>query len=168
MAYHLQTNGITKQINQEIKTYLVIYCSFHPETWTKSLTTLEFTHNNQWHADWSKTLFELMFSNSPVSVPTSFKHTKFPTIEEKLKCLQANRQEALAAHKFVRQQMINRRKDTFTLFKKGDIVWLDTWNLKTNYHSKMEPKCKALFEIEEVFVKVSRTSLYSRSSLRIK
>ena len=46
--------------------------------------------------------------------------------------------------------MINRRKDTFIPFKKGDMVWLDTQNIKTNYHSKMEPKCKGPFEIEEV------------------
>ena len=67
-----------------------------------------------------------MFGNSPVSIPTSFEHTKFPTIEEKLKHLQADRQEALAAHEFSRQQMINQRKDTFTPFKKGNMVWLDT------------------------------------------
>ena len=44
-----------------------------------------------------------MFGNYPVSIYTSFEHIKFPTIEEKLKCLQANRQEALAAHEFARQ-----------------------------------------------------------------
>ena len=71
-AYHPQTDGTTEQINQEIKKYLAIYCSAHPETWTKSLTTLEFTHNNQWHADWSKTPFELMFGDSLVLIPTSF------------------------------------------------------------------------------------------------
>ena len=91
-----------------------------------------------------------MFGDSPISIPTSFEHIKFPTIEEKLKCLQADRQEALVAHEFARQQMINRRKDTFTPFKKGDMVWLDTWNIKMNYHSKMEPKCKGSFKIEEV------------------
>ena len=44
-----------------------------------------------------------MFGDSPISIPTLFEHTKFPTIEEKSKCLQANRQEALAAHEFARQ-----------------------------------------------------------------
>ena len=82
IAYHPQTDGTTKQINQEIETYLAIHCSSHPETWTKSLTTLEFTHNNQWHADWSKTPFKLMFGDSPVSIPTSFEHTKFTNNQE--------------------------------------------------------------------------------------
>ena len=30
------------------------------------------------------------------------------------------------------------------------MVWLDTQNIKTNYHSKMEPKCEGPFKIEEV------------------
>ena len=90
-----------------------------------------------------------IIGDSPISIPTSFEHTKFPTIKEKLKCLQANRQEALTAHEFAWQQMIS-RKDTFTPFKKGDMVWLDTQNLKTNYHSKMELKCEGPFEIKEV------------------
>jgi hypothetical protein len=46
MAYHPQTDGATKQVNQEIEAYLSIYCSAHPTEWKNSLFTLEFTHNN--------------------------------------------------------------------------------------------------------------------------
>jgi transposase InsO family protein len=46
-AYHAQTDDATKQVNQEIKAYLSIYCSAHPTEWKNSLSTLEFTHNNQ-------------------------------------------------------------------------------------------------------------------------
>ena len=45
-AYHTQTDGATKQVNQEIEAYLPIYCSAHPTEWKNSLSTLEFTHNN--------------------------------------------------------------------------------------------------------------------------
>ena len=31
-AYHPQTDGTIKQVNQEIKTYLAIYCHSHPKT----------------------------------------------------------------------------------------------------------------------------------------
>jgi transposase InsO family protein len=46
MAYHLQTDGATERVNQEIEAYLLIYCSAHPSEWENSLSTLEFTHNN--------------------------------------------------------------------------------------------------------------------------
>jgi hypothetical protein len=50
-AYHLQTDGTTECVNQEIEAYLAIYCHSHPETWKKNLATMEFTHNNRRHAD---------------------------------------------------------------------------------------------------------------------
>src|SRR6266446_3506977 len=46
--------------------------------------------------------------------------------------------------------MIDRRKSTFTPFKKGDQVWLDTRNLKTVYHKKMKPKREGPFKITDV------------------
>jgi transposase InsO family protein len=50
-AYHPQSDGATKRVNQEIKAYLSIYCTSHPEDWLHSLSTLKFTHNNRRHAE---------------------------------------------------------------------------------------------------------------------
>ena len=47
MAYHPQTDGTTERVNQEIKAYLSIYCSSHPEEWPNVIPILEFTHNNR-------------------------------------------------------------------------------------------------------------------------
>jgi hypothetical protein len=38
----------------------------------------------------------------------------------------------------------------FIPFTVGQKVWLDTRNMKTNYHKKMAPKREGFFEIEEV------------------
>ena len=46
-AYHPQTDGATKRVNQEIEAYLLIFCSSFPEDWAKKLYLVEFTHNNQ-------------------------------------------------------------------------------------------------------------------------
>ena len=46
--------------------------------------------------------------------------------------------------------MAGRRKDTFVPFEKGQKVWLDSRNLKTQYHKKIGPKWEGPFEIEEV------------------
>ena len=84
-AYHPQTDGATERVNQEIEAYLAIYCTNHPEDWHKSLSTLEFTHNNRRHADRPHTPFELILGDNPISIPITFQHTKFPSIEEKMK-----------------------------------------------------------------------------------
>jgi hypothetical protein len=40
-------------------------------------------------------------------------------------------------------------------FKKGQMVWLDSRHLKTNYYKKMAPKREGPFEIEEVLALVT-------------
>ena len=144
-AYHPQTDGTTEWINQEIEAYLSIYCTSHPEEWLHALATLEFTHNNQWHADQQKTPFKLMFRDTPIAVPISFENTKYPTIENKMQNLIKNWEEALAAHELAQSWMADRQKSTFTPFKKGDKVWLDIRNLKTNYHKKIRLKREGPF-----------------------
>ena len=46
--------------------------------------------------------------------------------------------------------MKERWKSTFTPFTRGQLVWLDARNLKTNYHKKISPNREGPFEIEEV------------------
>jgi Chromo (CHRromatin Organisation MOdifier) domain len=91
-----------------------------------------------------------MFGESPLAIPLSFENTKYPSIEEKMQSLLQNREEALAAHELARNCMIERRKSSFVPFKKGDKVWLDSRNLKMNYHKKMKPKREGPFPITEV------------------
>jgi Chromo (CHRromatin Organisation MOdifier) domain len=114
------------------------------------LSTLEFTHNNRQHADRTHTSFELMNGKAPVAIPTTFENTKFPSVAEKIKNLVTSREEALAAHELARSRMAERIKSNFVPFKKGQIVWLDSRHLKTNYHKKMAPKQEGPFKIEEV------------------
>ena len=111
---------------------------------------MEFTHNNQRHADQHQTPFKLMQGESPKALPSTFENTKFPAIDDKLKQLLADREEALAAHELGRTRIVEQKKNMFTPFEKGQKVWLDTRNLKTNYHKKMAPKREGPFEIEEV------------------
>ena len=59
--------------------------------------------------------------------------------------------------------MIDRRKSTFTPFKQGDRVWLDTRNLKTNYHKKIGPKREGPFKIMKVIGPVTYQLALPRS-----
>ena len=71
-------------------------------------------------------------------------------MEDRIKALLQNREEALAAHELARSQMADRQKSTFVPFTKGDQVWLDSRNLKTIYHKKMKPKQEGPFTITKV------------------
>ena len=144
-AYHPQSDGATERVNQEIEAYISIFCTNNPEDWSKMLATLEFTHNNRRHAP-----FELMLGINLVAIPLSFENTKYPTIEDKMKKLLQEREEALAAHELARSCMAGRRQDTFKPFEKGQKVWLDSRNLKTIYNKKIGPKREGPFEIDKV------------------
>ena len=139
-AYHPQSDRATEQVNQEIKAYLAIYCTLHPEDWLHSLSTLEFMHNNRRHAKQIHTPFELILGDSPISIPVTFSYTKYPSIEEKMKQMIKDREEALAAHKLARTRIANRKQLNFTPFEKNQKVWLDMRNLKMNHHKKIAPK----------------------------
>ena len=54
-----------------------------------------------------------MFGESPIAIPLSFENTKYPSMEDKMKTLMQNREEALAAHKLARSCMADRRQSTF-------------------------------------------------------
>jgi Integrase zinc binding domain len=149
-AYHPQSDGATERVNQEIEAYLSIYCMSHPENWLHSLSTLEFTHNNRRHAERIHSPFKLIQGNNPISIPITFSHMKFPTIEEKMKQMISDREEALAAYKLAWTRIANQKQSNFTPFKKNQKVWLDTRNLKMSHHRKIVPKHEGPFEIDEV------------------
>jgi transposase InsO family protein len=141
-AYHSQTDGTTEQVNQEVEAYLLIYCTSHPEEWPRALSTLEFTHNNQRHTDRLQTPFELMFGKSPTAIPLTFESTKYPAMEDRMKTLQRNREEALAAHELARNQMMERQRSTFTPFKEEDQVWLDSREPEDDLSQEDEAKTR--------------------------
>jgi hypothetical protein len=139
-AYHPQSDGATERVNQEIEAYLSIYCMSHPEDWLHSLSTLEFMHNNRRHAERVHSPFELIQGNNLISIPITFSHTKFLTIEEKMKRMISDREEALAAHELARTRIANRKQLKFVPFEKNQKVWLDTSSLRMNHHKKIAPK----------------------------
>ena len=98
-AFHPQFNGTTEHYNQEIETYLLIYCLSNPTNWPASLATLEFVHNSRRHANCAQSPFKLMFGYAPPALPTSFKGTNIPELDERLQLLSRIHREALAAHK---------------------------------------------------------------------
>ena len=97
-AYHPQTDRETEQVNQEIKTYLWIFCRSNPTSWAQHIPLAEFTHNHCPHSVMNQSPFYLMMEYEPCALPTVILETKLPAIKECLDSLLAAHKEALAAH----------------------------------------------------------------------
>jgi hypothetical protein len=154
-AYHTQSDGATERVNQEIEAYLSIYYTSHPENWLHSLSTPEFMHNNRRHAEQIHSPFKLIQGDNLISIPITFSHTKFLTIEEKMKQMINDRKEALAAHELARTRIANRKQSKLIPFEKNQKVWLDMRNLKMSHYKKIVPKREGPFEIDKVLGSVT-------------
>jgi hypothetical protein len=150
-AYHPQTDGETERVNQELETYLRLYCARHQDQWRSSLPMAEFTHNNRLHTARNQSPFFLMMGYNPRPLPAAFEDTKIPSVQERLSNLQKVREETFALHELARQKMIDRSNRTFIPFERGQKVWLEAKNLRLMYPSrKLSPKREGPFTIQEV------------------
>jgi hypothetical protein len=97
-AYHPQTDGQTEHLNQELETYLRIYCGNRPMEWKPLIPVLEFAHNNWTHETTKQTLFFLMGGYETKVFPLPFEGMNVPSMGQRLAVLQKARDKALAAH----------------------------------------------------------------------
>ena len=58
-SYHLQTDGQTECMNQEIEAYLRVFMSHRQDNWANWLLLAEFAYNNKVHTATCQTPFEL-------------------------------------------------------------------------------------------------------------
>ena len=59
-----------------------------------------------------------MMGTSPLAVPTTFKHTKFPSVEEQIQQLMKDQEEAIATHELAWRHMAEQHKN-----KSIDLAW---------------------------------------------
>jgi hypothetical protein len=97
-----------------------------------------------------------MMGHEPLGLPTAFPKMNIPEAEKRLTTLFHARNEAQAAHKLVRQTMMEQITQKFIPFKKGNKVWLNSKNLKLPYLTrKLAPKQEGPFLIIEVISPLS-------------
>jgi len=116
VAYHPQTDGQTECMNQELETYLRIYCRTDPHSWSKNLSLAEFTHNHRTHTTQKSSPFFLLYGYEPKALPSTLATSPVPAAEDWIKNLQRIREEALACHNIAAKRMADRtfhgRKET--------------------------------------------------------
>ena len=153
-AYHPQTDGETERVNQELETYLCIFCDGHSKKWADLLPMAEFSHNFATHSATNKLPFSLILGYEPRSYPPIGK-TFISALETCLRELEDFRKEALAAHKKAQRTMKKWISFKFHPWKSGDKIWLEGRNLKLCYPSKkLASRREGPFEIVQVIFPV--------------
>jgi hypothetical protein len=64
-AYHPQTDGQTKRVNQEMEQYICIFTNEHQDDWDELLPLGEFTYNNHIHSLTQQTPFTVNTGRHP-------------------------------------------------------------------------------------------------------
>ena len=150
-AYHPQSDGETEHVNQEVETYLRIFCGSNPGSWVDKISHAEFAHNHHPHSVTNQSPFYLMMGYKPHALPSLISDSSIPVVESCLKSLVAAQDEALAAHELALQVMTLCNNRGFTPFAKGDKVWLEARNLKRSItNPKFASKCEGPFTIVKV------------------
>ena len=148
-AYRPQSNGEVERVNQEIGTYLRMYCAEKPDDWSLYLADAQFAHNSRVHSTHGQTPFYLLHGYEPTAYPSDVANT--PSLaEERLEQLAANRDKAIIAHKWAQEAMIACRPGlAYKKFEVGDRVWLDARNLHLKMTHKLTPRRLGPFEVIE-------------------
>ena len=56
-------------VNQEVKTYLQLFCQGQPDKWPNLIPMVEFAHNSATHSSTQKSLFLLILGYEPQDYP---------------------------------------------------------------------------------------------------
>ena len=148
-AYHPQSNGEAERVNQEIGTYLRMYCVEKPTDWSLYLADAQFAHNSRIHSMHGQTPFYLLHGYEPTTYPSDVANAP-GLVEERLEQLAANRDKALITHKKAQEAMTAWKPSlAYKKFEVGDKVWLDAHNLHLKTTRKLTPRRLGPFEIIE-------------------
>ena len=144
-----------ERVNQELETYLHIFCDGHPKKWADLLPMAEFSHNSATHSTTNKSLFSLILRYELRSY-LLIEKTFILTLEIHLRELEDSRKEMLVADEKAQRTMKEWISSKFCLWKSGDKVWLEGRNLKLCYPSKkLTPRREEPFEIIQVISPVA-------------
>jgi hypothetical protein len=126
-AYHHQTDGQTKRVNQILENMLRAYATDYDENWHKCLSLVEFAYNNSYQSSLKMAPFEALYGRrcrTPLNWSQPDEREIFGPVlvseaERKVKMIRRNLEAAQARQK---SYQYKRRKPL--QFEVGDFVYL--------------------------------------------
>jgi hypothetical protein len=137
-SFHLQSNGQTERMNQEIGKYLCMFCGKDQDDWAKLLPIAEFAYNSHVHLASKASPFKLLYGYQPSWASPIGRHANIPSVEQHLTQLHKVQNKAKAALLMAKEAMVQSSKanQSRPTFQPGDKVWLDTKDLQIHTWSQ--------------------------------
>jgi len=132
MAFHLQTDGQTERVNQELEQYLRMFIDHRQEQWPKWLEIAEFAYNNKVHSSTQTTPFKANYRQNPRMGFEERKKGKYEGAKkfiEKMKEIQEEARAALGKAQDGMKKYADKKKGEVDNYKVGDLVMLSTKDL---------------------------------------
>jgi hypothetical protein len=152
-AFHPQTDGQTERVNQEIEQYLRMFANQRQDDWAEWLPLAQFAYNNHIHSSTRRTPFEIVTGRHPRMGVEPRRTTRVEAVEEFSQRMKKVMEETRSALKQAATDMArhyNTHRSSKETFKAGDMVWLDSRNIKTvRPAKKLDDKWFGPFEIQE-------------------
>jgi hypothetical protein len=135
-AYHPQTDGQTKCVNQELQGYLHIFTSRQQDDWDELSPLGEFSHNNHVHLLTQQTPFMVDTGKHPhMGFEPQQPCSKLESVNKFADRMALSIEEAKSALTKVKDEYTmyyNRCREPAPVFTQGDRVWLDRSDITTN------------------------------------
>src|SRR5260221_14676691 len=130
-SYHLQTDGQTECVNQEIEAYLQVFVSHRQDDWADWLPLVEFAYNNKVHAATHWTPFELDAGQHPCLGADPMRTSPVEaadTFARQLDCAQEEAKATLERAADDMKRYYDWNHQAAPEYKVGDRVWLSLQN----------------------------------------
>ena len=105
-AYHPQTDGQTERMNQELEQYLRMFVNYRQTDWPKWLAIAKFSHNNKFHLATRMSPFFANYGYHPRMGVEPRREVKVQSVEDFVSKMQKVQEEAEAALKKARDDMM--------------------------------------------------------------
>src|SRR5882672_11094527 len=139
MAYHLQTDGQTERVNQEVEQFLRLFVNQWQDDWYEWLAIAEFAYNDRIHASTRSSPFMMDMGQNPQLGIEPLRESCLETLNDFASQMDAAMKEACSALSRVADDMARfydaHRKEA-PLYVVRDKVWLNGQNIMTTHPMK--------------------------------
>jgi len=132
-TFHLQMDGQTKRMNQELEQYLRMFIDHQQEQWPKWLGTAEFAYNNKVYMGIKVSSFQANHRQNPRMGFKLRKKRKYEGAErlaEKMKKVQEKAKTVLQKAQEDMKRYADRERGKVKEYRVSNLVLLSTKNLK--------------------------------------